>query len=46
MKHPIKVREVIKDACLYVESNAKLKKLELNYSITEKSSEGFYRRFD
>lgn len=36
MKQPIKVRDVIKDACLYVESNAKLKKIELNYSITER----------
>lgn len=33
IKQPIKVRDVIKDACLYVESNAKLKKIELNYSI-------------
>ncbi|WP_214228538.1 ATP-binding protein [Pedobacter sp. B4-66] len=36
MKQPIKVRDVIKDACLYVESNAKLKKIELNYSIAER----------
>ncbi|NRF39796.1 response regulator [Pedobacter foliorum] len=36
MKQPIKVRDVIKDACLYVESNAKLKKIELHYSIAER----------
>jgi len=41
MKEPIKVRDVIKDACLYVESNAKLKKIELNYSIGETVPEVF-----
>lgn len=33
IKQPLKVRDVIKDACLYVESNAKLKKIALSYSI-------------
>ena len=33
IKQPLKVRDVIKDACLYVESNAKLKKISLSYSI-------------
>lgn len=41
IKQPIKVREVIKDACLYVESNAKLKKIELNYSIEDSVPEVF-----
>jgi len=33
IKQPLKVRDVIKDACLYVESNAKFKKIGLSYSI-------------
>ena len=36
IKQPLKVRDVIKDACLYVESNAKLKKIALSYSIGAK----------
>ena len=33
IKQPLKVKDVIKDACLYVESNAKFKKIGLSYSI-------------
>ncbi len=36
IKQPFKVRDVIKDACLYVESNAKFKKIGLSYSIGAK----------